>query len=162
MIVKKNIAIRIAGKVSRYIDASMNRATPSMCHLPVCRTSYGGCCAGGVVPGLHGHRARHPSLLHGHHDPPAGPPLPRPASRASVAGLASPLPPPRLADQPGGGARSVASGDLDAVADDRDPRRRGRGSRAVVRDERVARFCRRRIRRRAAALDDLYDTDGSR
>ena len=31
--VKNNIAIRIAGKVSRYIDASMNRATPevSMC-----------------------------------------------------------------------------------------------------------------------------------
>ena len=27
-IVKNNIAIRIAGKVSRYIDASMNRATP--------------------------------------------------------------------------------------------------------------------------------------
>ena len=30
-IVKNNIAIRIAGKVSRYIDASMNRATPSFC-----------------------------------------------------------------------------------------------------------------------------------
>ena len=29
VIVKKNIAIRIAGKVSRYIDASMNRATPN-------------------------------------------------------------------------------------------------------------------------------------
>ena len=29
-IVKNNIAIRIAGKVSRYIDASMNRATPSI------------------------------------------------------------------------------------------------------------------------------------
>ena len=28
-IVKNNIAIRVAGKVSRYIDASMNRATPS-------------------------------------------------------------------------------------------------------------------------------------
>ena len=28
-IIKNNIAIRIAGKVSRYIDASMNRATPS-------------------------------------------------------------------------------------------------------------------------------------
>ena len=28
-IVKNNIAIRIAGKVSRYIDASMNRATPT-------------------------------------------------------------------------------------------------------------------------------------
>ena len=28
VIVKNNIAIRIAGKVSRYIDASMNRATP--------------------------------------------------------------------------------------------------------------------------------------
>ena len=28
-IVKNNIAIRIAGKVSRYIDASMNRATHS-------------------------------------------------------------------------------------------------------------------------------------
>ena len=27
-IIKNNIAIRIAGKVSRYIDASMNRATP--------------------------------------------------------------------------------------------------------------------------------------
>ena len=27
VIVKNNIAIRIAGKVSRYIDASMNRAT---------------------------------------------------------------------------------------------------------------------------------------
>ena len=31
-IVKNNIAIRIAGKVSRYIDASMNRATPSISH----------------------------------------------------------------------------------------------------------------------------------
>ena len=30
VIVKNNIAIRIAGKVSRYIDASMNRATPSV------------------------------------------------------------------------------------------------------------------------------------
>ena len=30
MIIKNNIAIRIAGKVSRYIDASMNRATPSL------------------------------------------------------------------------------------------------------------------------------------
>ena len=29
-IVKNNIAIRIAGKVSRYIDASMNRATPTL------------------------------------------------------------------------------------------------------------------------------------
>ena len=29
VIVKNNIAIRIAGKVSRYIDASMNRATPT-------------------------------------------------------------------------------------------------------------------------------------
>ena len=29
-IVKNNIAIRIAGKVSRYIDASMNRATPTI------------------------------------------------------------------------------------------------------------------------------------
>ena len=29
VIVKNNIAIRIAGKVSRYNDASMNRATPS-------------------------------------------------------------------------------------------------------------------------------------
>ena len=28
VIVKNYIAIRIAGKVSRYIDASMNRATP--------------------------------------------------------------------------------------------------------------------------------------
>ena len=28
MIVKNNVAICIAGKVSRYIDASMNRATP--------------------------------------------------------------------------------------------------------------------------------------
>ena len=28
-IVKNYFAIRIAGKVSRYIDASMNRATPS-------------------------------------------------------------------------------------------------------------------------------------
>ena len=28
--VKTNIAIRIAGKVLRYIDASMNRATPTM------------------------------------------------------------------------------------------------------------------------------------
>ena len=28
VIVKNNTAIRIAGKVSRYIDASMNRATP--------------------------------------------------------------------------------------------------------------------------------------
>ena len=31
-IVKNNIAIRIAGEVSRYIDASMNRATPSHNH----------------------------------------------------------------------------------------------------------------------------------
>ena len=30
VIVKNNIAIRIAGKVSRYIDASMNRATPRL------------------------------------------------------------------------------------------------------------------------------------
>ena len=30
VIIKNNIAIRIAGKVSRYIDASMNRATPSV------------------------------------------------------------------------------------------------------------------------------------
>ena len=30
VIVKNNIAIRIAGKVSRYIDASMNRATPTV------------------------------------------------------------------------------------------------------------------------------------
>ena len=29
VIIKNNIVIRIAGKVSRYIDASMNRATPS-------------------------------------------------------------------------------------------------------------------------------------
>ena len=29
VIVKNNIAIRIAGKLSRYIDASMNRATPN-------------------------------------------------------------------------------------------------------------------------------------
>ena len=29
VIVKNNIAIRIAGKVSRYIDASMNHATPN-------------------------------------------------------------------------------------------------------------------------------------
>ena len=29
VIVKNNIAILIAGKVSRYIDASMNRATPT-------------------------------------------------------------------------------------------------------------------------------------
>ena len=29
VIVKNNIAIRIAGKVSRYIDASMNRANPN-------------------------------------------------------------------------------------------------------------------------------------
>ena len=29
VIVKNNIAIRIAGKVSRYIDALMNRATPT-------------------------------------------------------------------------------------------------------------------------------------
>ena len=29
-IVKNNIAIRTAGKVSRYIDASMNRATPTL------------------------------------------------------------------------------------------------------------------------------------
>ena len=29
VIVKNNIAIRIAGKVSRYIDASMNGATPN-------------------------------------------------------------------------------------------------------------------------------------
>ena len=32
VIVKNNIAIRIAGKVSRYIDASMNRATPNVYH----------------------------------------------------------------------------------------------------------------------------------
>ena len=30
VIIKNNIAIRIAGKVSRYIDASMNRATPNI------------------------------------------------------------------------------------------------------------------------------------
>ena len=30
VIVKNNIAIRIAGKVSRYIDASMNRTTPRL------------------------------------------------------------------------------------------------------------------------------------
>ena len=30
VIVKNNIAIRIEGKVSRYIDASVNRATPSI------------------------------------------------------------------------------------------------------------------------------------
>ena len=35
MIVKNNIAIRIAGKVSRYIDASMNRATPSDCQTQI-------------------------------------------------------------------------------------------------------------------------------
>ena len=29
VVVKNNIVIRIAGKVSRYIDASMNRATPN-------------------------------------------------------------------------------------------------------------------------------------
>ena len=29
VIIKNNIAIRIAGKVSRYIDALMNRATPT-------------------------------------------------------------------------------------------------------------------------------------
>ena len=34
MIVKNNIAIRIAGKISRYIDASMNRATPTY-HAPI-------------------------------------------------------------------------------------------------------------------------------
>ena len=33
VIVKNNIAIRIAGKVSRYIDASMNRATPGSRYL---------------------------------------------------------------------------------------------------------------------------------
>ena len=33
MLVKNNIAMRIAGKVSRYIDASMNRATPSVVEL---------------------------------------------------------------------------------------------------------------------------------
>ena len=32
-IVINSIAIRIAGKVSRYIDASMNRATPNNCML---------------------------------------------------------------------------------------------------------------------------------
>ena len=37
VIVKNNIAIRIAGKVSRYIDASMNRATPN---IPVVETLY--------------------------------------------------------------------------------------------------------------------------
>ena len=35
VIIKNNIAIRIAGNVSRHIDASMNRATPS----GVCRVS---------------------------------------------------------------------------------------------------------------------------
>ena len=35
VIVKNNIAIRVAGKVSRYIDASMNRATPN-CYLVKC------------------------------------------------------------------------------------------------------------------------------
>ena len=34
VIVKNNIAIHIAGKVSRYIDASMNRATPT-CYTTV-------------------------------------------------------------------------------------------------------------------------------
>ena len=32
-IVKNTIAIRIAGKVSRYIDASMNRATPNASYV---------------------------------------------------------------------------------------------------------------------------------
>ena len=35
VIKKKNIAIRIAGKVSRYIDVSMNRATPTVQHFYV-------------------------------------------------------------------------------------------------------------------------------
>ena len=35
VIVKNNIAIRIAGKLSRYIDASMNRATPNG-HVVAC------------------------------------------------------------------------------------------------------------------------------
>ena len=40
MIVKKNIAIRIAGKVSRYIDASMNRATPSHAQVIALETLF--------------------------------------------------------------------------------------------------------------------------
>ena len=40
-IVNNNIAIRIAGKVSRYIDASMNRATPKNDYfLNVCKYEY--------------------------------------------------------------------------------------------------------------------------
>ena len=38
-IVKKNIAIHIAGKVSRYIDASMNRATPSF-NITLCKVDW--------------------------------------------------------------------------------------------------------------------------
>ena len=41
VIVKNNIAIRIAGKVSRYIDASMNRATPTRQPLVHTPTSCG-------------------------------------------------------------------------------------------------------------------------
>ena len=44
VIVKNNIAIRIAGKVSRYIDASMNRATPSGyvgCHYATNVSNFG-------------------------------------------------------------------------------------------------------------------------
>ena len=43
-IIKNNIAIRIAGKVSRYIDASMNRATPNV-----------NCTIGVVIPLLAPH-----------------------------------------------------------------------------------------------------------
>ena len=38
VIIKRNITIRIAGKVSRYIDASTNRATPSIEHRHLCKT----------------------------------------------------------------------------------------------------------------------------
>ena len=41
-IVTNNIAIRIAGKVSRYIDASMNRVTPSRRRTRRIRSHFGG------------------------------------------------------------------------------------------------------------------------
>ena len=53
VIVKNNIAIRIAGKVSQYIDASMNRATPT---INICDVNYN--CA---VHSMRGLRLAHTS-----------------------------------------------------------------------------------------------------
>ena len=48
VIIKNNIAIRIAGKVSRYIDASMNLATPTSRCFPVSVTRHVCSSAGSV------------------------------------------------------------------------------------------------------------------